>query len=252
MRLRPLAVMASLALGLCAQTALAQVGGDDGWVSLEDIMREEGIIPNSQPQTENADDFSAPTYIPPQRDSLIAGDQFRVTVVGHSQLSKIYTVDDYGEADLDLVGPLIVRGLSLDDLSVNIQRLYNREYLQNAVVKIERYIPPVSIKVKARNTTEKIISAPNQSPLLDVLQDEYEMTSLELSSVIMVRNAAGQLSHVIPANTFIGNSYKGPPLNANDTIFIGEWYSILSENRALKNTPYLNALIKRSIEVYKP
>lgn len=237
---------------------------DDGWISLDDVIRQEGLLP-TDPETRGAETqpeveiLSKRPFIPQdlsrlqsQRTSLAAGDQFRLTVVGHTQLSRIYAVDQNGETEVELLGPLIVRGLALDDLATNIERLYNQKYLQNASVRIDHYAPPVTVAIASNDAVKASISVPPQSTLVDVMKQSGKMAQLSPTSVIVIKDMKGRPSNVLRANALNSNGYQGPTIAAGHTIMIGEWHKVISDNQALKNTPYLNAMMQRSLQLPSP
>ena len=140
----------------------------------------------------------------------------------------------------------------MDDLAVNAERLYNEKYLQNASVKIERYAPPVTVAIAANETLMSSITVPPQSTLVDVIERSGKMTQLSPKSIIVIKDISGRPSRVLRGSALGDGGYKGPTIAAGHTIMIGEWHKIMTDNPALKDTPYLNAMVQHSLREQSP
>lgn len=68
---------------------------------------------------------------------LGSGDELRVTVFGHKDLSGEFTVDGSGFVSLPLVGNVSAGGLSLGEFEQNVIRALKPDYLKNPRVSAE-------------------------------------------------------------------------------------------------------------------
>lgn len=68
---------------------------------------------------------------------LGSGDQIRVTVFGHKDLSGEFTIDGGGNVSLPLVGNIRAGGLLVPDLEANIIAALKPDYLKNPRVSAE-------------------------------------------------------------------------------------------------------------------
>jgi len=69
--------------------------------------------------------------------SLGTGDQLRVTVFGHEDLSGEFEVDSGGRVTLPLIGDLLVVDRSLDSVEQQIVSALKPDYLKNPQVSVE-------------------------------------------------------------------------------------------------------------------
>jgi polysaccharide biosynthesis/export protein len=73
----------------------------------------------------------------PAADALIAGDQVRIEVYNHPDLTSVQRIPAEGPLYLPLLGPVEnVRGISADVLASRLRVLYERDYLQKAPVTV--------------------------------------------------------------------------------------------------------------------
>jgi polysaccharide export outer membrane protein len=80
---------------------------------------------------------SSPAVSQDYEYSLGTGDQLRVTVFGHEDLSGEFEVDSAGRVTLPLVGDLLVVNRSLDNVEQQIVSVLKPDYLKNPQVSVE-------------------------------------------------------------------------------------------------------------------
>jgi polysaccharide export outer membrane protein len=80
---------------------------------------------------------SSPAVSQDYEYSLGTGDQLRVTVFGHVDLSGEFEVDSGGRVTLPLVGDLLVVNRSLDNVEQLIVSALEPDYLKNPQVSVE-------------------------------------------------------------------------------------------------------------------
>jgi polysaccharide export outer membrane protein len=80
---------------------------------------------------------SSPAVSQDYEYSLGTGDQLRVTVFGHVDLSGDFEVDSAGRISLPLVGDLLVVNRSLDNVEQLIVSALKPDYLKNPQVSVE-------------------------------------------------------------------------------------------------------------------
>lgn len=68
---------------------------------------------------------------------LGAGDEIRLKVFGHRDLSGDFAVDGAGRLSLPLVGGLLVRGLSANEIEQAISARLKPDYLKNPHISVE-------------------------------------------------------------------------------------------------------------------
>jgi polysaccharide biosynthesis/export protein len=75
--------------------------------------------------------------------ALDTGDVVRVTVYGEAELTKTYRVNDDGAISLPLVGPVPVRGLTVEMAAANVTAALAAGYIRepSVAVEIEQYRP---------------------------------------------------------------------------------------------------------------
>jgi polysaccharide biosynthesis/export protein len=94
---------------------------------------------------------SAPRYVQPayapapakKPYTLDSGDRLRIVVFGQDGLSNSYVVDVSGYIDMPLIGPVLARGATSDDLSSRIAAKLRQGYVNDphVAVEIEAYRP---------------------------------------------------------------------------------------------------------------
>lgn len=68
---------------------------------------------------------------------LDSGDQVQVIVFGQGNLSRVYSVDGSGHVALPLIGPVMARGLTTQELARVIARKLGTTYVKNPEVSVE-------------------------------------------------------------------------------------------------------------------
>lgn len=92
-----------------------------------------------------ANNVSPSSYMAQQNAPYLldSGDQVRVTIFGQSDLSGTYMVDDAGYVAMPLVGTVMARGATTQNLSINIAQAMSAGYLvdPNVAVEVFQYRP---------------------------------------------------------------------------------------------------------------
>jgi polysaccharide biosynthesis/export protein len=81
--------------------------------------------------------------VPPNDYTLDSGDRLRVVVFGQEGLTNAYAVDVAGFIDMPLIGPVLARGATTEELAIRISAKLRDGYIRepHVAVEVEAYRP---------------------------------------------------------------------------------------------------------------
>ncbi len=160
-----------------------------------------------------------------------AGDVLTITVWGHPDLSKDYTVDPDGFAPFPLINRVKAGGLTTREVAASLVDLLGRDYLVNpqVIVSVKEYL---SQKVTILGETAKpgIFYLTGPTSVVDILSRAGWLSRNAGKQILLIRDQpvagpAGQDGNTTIKRLSVdkiqaGNSAENIPVQAGDTIFV--------------------------------
>jgi len=166
-----------------------------------------------------------------QEYKIGAGDVLTITVWGHPDLSRDYTVDPDGFAPFPLINRVKAGGLTTREVAASLVDLLGKDYLVNpqVIVSVKEYLSQ-KVTILGETARPGVFYLTGPTSLVDVLSKAGWLSKSAGKQILLVRDQplaapAGQDGNTTIKRLSVdkiqaGNAAENIPIQAGDTIFV--------------------------------
>lgn len=151
-------------------------------------------------------------------------DILHVEVVGQSDLTNDYQVDNAGDITMPYVGRIHVAGTQTDQVAPIITKKLNTIYNDVTVIVTRRSIGGIAVTMTGALGKQGTVVVRRDARLNDVIQEAGPLSDADLGHVTITRGLPGNPKTTlnIDYNSFLGsnNPDGNPPLRDGDVIYV--------------------------------
>ena len=166
----------------------------------------------------------APGYdVPPATEILLeAGDQLEFSFLGTPELNCMQRIRRDGRISLPIIGDVIARGTSVEDLKAKLKELYAPHLQSREITIIVRSQPPVFVSGAVRSPG-RIEMLRNMTALEAVMEaGGFDMDTADMKRVVVIRHTdTGRREYLLDlASVLAGKGGRSFYIQANDIVHV--------------------------------